>query len=280
MNARNNDRKHNTWTFTLLVATLAVIGSLTFASAPAEAKGKPGGNGANLADLQIIEGQGVGDLVTLGMSRSAAMNVAANGNCDSAASCAFRLSPETAAITVYFGAGDRVDFITVNQNGLSPENKWSTTAGAIDGMSLSEVAALYADAEIAGGQVRSEAAGYAFSFSQTCSYFGCSSTYIHSIFEATTEPTTGEAGFEGQIVLENPSTKTKTYSVELEIVSPDGELSTTDLSATIPGNGSISCYPGDFVSADGELGDYEYTATLVDRRGRVKGSSYGTFSLQ
>jgi len=175
------------WNVLVLAAAVTVLG----VAGPAVAQ--------DYSSLEIIEGQGVGDVVTLGMTRAEIILVADNGNCDTADSCSFRLSPDTAALTVSFDASDRVDYITINQGGIFEEYRWSTTAGATDYMSPEEVAALYPGSVIESGYpwdyVNAQDYGYTYGNSITCSYVGCTESSIHYVYWAT-EPVAQEFSLE------------------------------------------------------------------------------------
>jgi len=58
-----------------------------------------------------------------------------------------------------------------------------------------------------------------------------------------------------------------------------GEVIEASVKASIPGNGSISLDPGDFADVNGTLGQYNYTAKLLDKKGRMNGTSTGSFSI-
>lgn len=84
--------------------------------------------------------------------------------------------------------------------------------------------------------------------------------------------------FEGEILLTNPRRKDEKYSVDLEILAPDGSDIQASFTASIPGRGSVSYEPGTFVSLDSAAGVYEYTAILSNKKGRAVGTSTGTFT--
>lgn len=238
----------------------------------------------NLANVQIIEGVGVGDIVTLGMTRDQIKRIATNGNCDTANECSFKLSNDTAAITVTFDSSNKVNTIEVNQIAVFPDKRWSTTRGAVDGMRPEQVAALYPGSTTTSQYpytyVRAESFGYQYTYFQSCSNIGCGPRAVHLIFNSNDQPTVEEQrAFTGYVVVKNNSRKTVTANVDLKITAPDGSITTKSFVKTISKRGSITYNPGDFVSIDGPLGRYNYTVKLVNNRGKTVSQNSGNFSI-
>lgn len=246
-----------------------------------EYAGKGGGN------IQIAEGQGVGKIVVLGMTRDEIRSVATNGNCDTANECTFRLNSKTAAITVTFDASDLVSRITINQNGLLDRDKWITSYGADENMKPSEVRDLYPGSvmTISSPYVYVDASQYGYYYTRRydCVYGDCIARTIHTILPVESETVGGQNEFKGDIILNNPSHKSSTYTINLEITNPVGEVNVVPpFSESIPGGGSVSISPGNFVDVNGTTGTYKYKAVLLKRKGRTEsevGVSIGVFEI-
>lgn len=263
-----------------LAAATALTGAL---AAPAEAAELPG-------DLQIVEGHGVGDVIGLGQSRASVIETldalgANNGNCDYADSCSFRLSGDTAAVTAHFTSGDQVELITVVQGGVALDKRWETTAGVVDGMSATEVAALYPSSTLTtdndGSHVVVAESGYTYHWSGGCYATGCSFRSWHEIYVPAGEElpdgsglglTGGYVGttpeFQGTIIVFNDARKGSDVTLRLTVTDPEGNASTYTDSVYAPANNYVRLDPADYLSTDGPLGLYHYTAELLSGHGK------------
>jgi hypothetical protein len=242
---------------------------------------------AELMDLQIIEGQGLGDVVTLGMSREDISNITTGIDCFSSNECSFRLSAETGPITVHFN-NDTVDFIRIGQFGVFPEYLWSTTAGATSLMTPTEVAELYDPSEIVNydyvyTDVVAKEYGYTYFSYVRYGDGGSQRVVTHEIYARGGRPETFIQVFQGIILVQNPKPKTTVFDVKLSVTQPDGEVvQVPEFSVSIPGRSSTNLFPSNYLSSDGPLGTYTYTATLLSQKGknqRVEGTSSGSFRL-
>lgn len=242
---------------------------------------------AELMGLQIIEGQGLGDVIALGMSREDISQIATGVDCFSNTECTFRLSPETGSITVHFN-NDTVDLIRIGQFGVFPEYLWSTTAGASSLMTPAEVAQLYDPSEIVNynnvyTDVVAKEHGYTYSSYVRYGDGGSQRVVTHEIYTRGGQPESAIQVFQGYIELKNPKRKSAVYNVSLSITQPDNELvQVPEFSVSIPGNSSTVISPKTYLSLDGPLGTYTYTADLLERKGRkqaLAGTSAGSFQL-
>ncbi|MBD0823317.1 hypothetical protein [Aestuariibaculum marinum] len=237
----------------------------------------------NLNTIEIIENQGVGNIITLGMSRND-IHTALGGNiCGTASECSFRLTPETGVITVTFNSDDLVTNIDINQNNILDENKWSTTSGATDNMTPNEVAALYPGSVIKSEYpytyVLASKDGYTLEYYESCTYAGCTTSITHHIYSAGNTNTGDNRIILGDIVVENPSKKTASYTVNIDITNPDNQTTSNAFPLTISGRSSYTIDPATLVDIDGTLGTYTYVAKLLNNKGRVKGKFTGTFEI-
>ncbi|RIJ48389.1 hypothetical protein D1614_11745 [Maribellus luteus] len=242
---------------------------------------------AELMDLQIIEGQGLGDVVTLGMSREDISQITTGIDCFSSKECSFRLSAETGPITVHFN-NDTVDFIRIGQFGVFPEYLWSTTAGATSLMSPTEVAELYDPSEIVHydyvyTDVVAKEYGYTYFSYLRYGDGGSQRVVTHEIYARGGRPETFIQVFQGIILVQNPKPKSTIYNVNLSITQPDGQVvEVPEFSVSIPGGSSTMLFPNNYLPLDGPLGTYTYTATLLSQKGKsqkVAGTSSGSFQL-
>ncbi len=254
------------------IAFASLFAASALATAPAIAQ--------SYSDVELIEGYGVGDHIVLGMTRDEVEAVKGDA-CDDASSCDLYLSSDTALIQTWFDAADTVSYIRVTQNHVAYANRWATTAGAIDGMSLSDVQALYPGSILSWNSVTAEADGYTYTNNSKCTYTGCVTDFRHDIYEPTGGGDTDSevAYFVGNIEVTNPLSKTAAYDIDIDIEGPDGSLYTFSDYQRIHRNETISYDPADFLSTDSELGVYTYTASLYDKRGRLQGTSSGDFDL-
>lgn len=242
----------------------------------------------NVEDLQIIEGVGLGDVVTLGMTRDQIRQLAPGAGCESGSECTFKLSPETGAIKVHF-TNNKVDAIDLFQYGIFPDYLWSTTKGVTSLTPPDEVAATYENSVVEKYSVYTNiiAASYGYTFAsyQTFGDIGSNRVVRHLIYSPDGGGQIPETvrSFMGQIVLKNTRRKRKTYQVNLTITAPDGQVTQVPtFSRTIGGNGSVRINPENYLSTDGPLGTYSYSADLLINRksSTIKAStSTGTFKL-
>jgi len=56
-----------------------------------------------------------------------------------------------------------------------------------------------------------EELGYTYQYSRICSYAGCSTNSVHHIYATSATASTQE--FDGEIVVENPAKRTKSYTI-------------------------------------------------------------------
>ncbi|MBD0831892.1 hypothetical protein [Aestuariibaculum sediminum] len=238
---------------------------------------------SSINQIEIVEGVGIGDIITLGMSRNEVSSVVENGNCDSGDQCTFRLTPETAMITVTFNANNVVSGIEINQSGVAADNQWQTAQGVSDGMAPEDVANLYSGAEISTQYpytyVNVKNLGYTYIYSQTCTYAGCNTLVSHYIYNSDSTSQDNRVVV-GEIVISNSSRKTVNYTAEIEINKPDGSVAGVNMSITIPGRSSITINPISVVDINGPLGTYNYKVDLLDKKGRIKDTQFGSFALQ
>lgn len=243
----------------------------------------------DLGSVAIVEGQGVGDLVTVGQSRSQLISTldslgANNGNCTYDDTCVFRLSSDTSAIRVTFDNADEVAGITVTQGGIAPDKRWDTTRGVVDGMAPADVAALYPGAEVVvdntGTHVVADEYGYTYNFRSSCYATSCTITTSHEIYAAGDQPSeeVTEGVFSGQFSVYNSSRKAATLQFKLTVTAPNGAVTNKSYSVRVSGRSTYTVDPATVLSTDGERGNYSYTAELI-RGKRTVASNSGVVTL-
>lgn len=266
------------------VAAAALALAAVAGAAPAQAA-------TSSTDLVLVEGVGIGSAITLGQTRSSVISTlktygANNGNCDAGTDCTFRLSPDTAAVTVSFTTTNQVQRIHVVQGGVALDKRWQTSAGVVDGASPATVAALYPGSVINQdtlGQHVVTKSGYTYNWRSTC-YSGCQITTSHDIYVANgaTLPGTGEVTapeFSGSIAVYNTLRKSTTLTLKLTITDPSGRVSAVTQSVYAAGRSTLVLDPNDLLSTAGPLGTYSYKAVL--RSGtKTVGSATGSIVLR
>ncbi|GAA4297391.1 hypothetical protein [Aestuariibaculum suncheonense] len=243
---------------------------------------------SNLMDLKIIEGVGLGDVITLGMSREEIIAIATGVDCASDNQCSFRLSPETGTITVHF-ANDVVDLIEIGQFGVFPEYLWETSKGVTSQTLPSEVAEIYEGSEIETYTTHTNiiALDYGYTFASYLRYGDGSSQRVvtHQVYAVGGRPEVTYRNFQGFIEIINTKRKSTQYDVQITITTPDPGKEAVEVflpSVDVPGQSSIKLDPESYLPLDGSLGTYYYTVDLLIAKGRkssVASTYTGSFKL-
>lgn len=227
------------------VASAALIATMgAVAAVPATAATQPLPEG-----LEIIEGHGIGDLIGLGQSRESVIETlnalgANNGNCNTADTCSFRLSGDTASITLGFTSGDQVDYITVVQGGIALDKRWETTAGVVDGTNATDVAALYPSSTLTqdndGWHVIVDDQGDTYNWGGGCYGTSCTFRTSHNLYVPAGQQLPDGSGLgltydgsdattpelRGMFVVFNEDRKSGAATLEITVTDPDGKVST------------------------------------------------------
>jgi hypothetical protein len=162
--------------------TLTATAALLLAAASAQAAPT-----FDYENLEIVEGVGLMDAdskakyITLGMSRSKLLANAPQANCLTAAYCEVLSSATTGLVTVHLDAAGKVFYLRIYQD--TAAHKWATRKGAVDGMTLAQVHALYKGSTLsattdptqspADGYVRTKNGNYMYQTYTDCGDTGC-----------------------------------------------------------------------------------------------------------
>ncbi|MCB1245815.1 MAG: hypothetical protein KDB69_00955, partial [Acidimicrobiia bacterium] len=276
----------------IFVAAAIALATIFTGATTASAAEPPSGSVIQ-EGVGVVTSTGAG-IVTLGMTRQQIADgpaAATNGNCDVATTCSFRPFPDEAAFIVTFDSADKVKEIEVIQGSSSLDYYWPTAATGmvIDFLSLQEVQALYPGSVIIGDEVVDADLGYTYHSTLTCYAGFCSRFSYHIIYAGSggvppvdppVDPPVTDRHFEGDIVISNSSSRARTFTLQVTITDPDGDVLEDTVTATIPGGGSLTIDPDDYYdAATADLGTYTYTAGTVNNRGRVRVISSGSFEL-
>jgi len=252
-------------------------------------------SGEVTANYEIVEGHGIvnntgNDIVILGMTRGDIISTYGEGS--SGSDCVFKIEPLEIqpVIRVYFDGenedvNDQIIQLRVSTIHVPDENTWPTSGGVTNKMLAEDVAELYPGSvlDVLYGNnavVYAKEYGYTYRYQEVIVYGKVQNAWSEHYIYPKSDGT--DKKFEGNIVVENPSKKTSNYTVEIEITDPVGVKTNGSFTAKIPGKGTISKDPGEFVDVNGIVGEYHYTATLLNEKGRnvsEVGTSTGSFKI-
>ena len=141
----------------------------------------------NYTNLQIVEGVGLADAtsgakyITIGMTKAKAMANAPQMQCDYVNYCVVKTSETTGWVTVHLDGNAKVIQLDFYQDPVA--HKWPTKKGAVDGMTLAQVHALYKGSTLssttdptqtpADGYVRTKNSNYLYETYTFCDDTGC-----------------------------------------------------------------------------------------------------------
>lgn len=174
--------------------TLTAMAALLLAAASAQAAPK-----FDYENLEIVEGVGLMDAdtnakyITLGMSRSKLLANAPQANCLTAAYCEVLSSSTTGLVTVHLDDAGKVFYLRFYQD--TAPHKWATRKGAVDGMTLAQVHAIYKGSTLssttdptkspADGYVRTKNSNYMYQTYTLCGDTGCTFSTVSEVGKAS-----------------------------------------------------------------------------------------------
>ncbi|MFD2453930.1 hypothetical protein [Ideonella paludis] len=153
----------------------------------------------NYENLEIVEGVGLVDAdtnakyITLGMSRNKLMANAPQMHCLTPAYCEVLSSPTTGLVTVHLDEAGKVFYLRFYQD--TAPHKWASRKGAMDGMTLAQVHAIYKGSTLssttdptkspADGYVRTKNGNYLYQTYTLCGDTGCTFSTVSEVGKAS-----------------------------------------------------------------------------------------------